>query len=289
MKGNVDGFAQLNNRLDTLEKELNEQRPLHVKNVRALNTVLQRNGFFNKEYLYVPWGYGGTYADLPRSIDEIRVGGWRLPIGTKNCSICVGGYFQIDEERVFIAHIWTTLSDQLNNNKISPQSRRQLKAIVTKNLHKESRRCNWPTDHEMMRSTLFVTCPYATDQDWAQDPFKDHTADTGLAVIEAIWDFLDIPDTPTGCQRQRTIHKHHGFVVETLGSEPVPFADVVMLADGDLSGREAELWRNCGEWRGEGEDGGSCWRFKEVRGPVCWTEERPEAVMQERIQRVLSP
>ncbi|KAK5010656.1 hypothetical protein LTR28_008525 [Elasticomyces elasticus] len=145
MKGNVDGFAQLNNRLDTLEKKLNEQRRLHVKNVRALNTVLQRNGFFNKEYLYVPWGYGGTYADLPRSIDEIRVGGWRLPIGTKNCSICVGVYFQIDEERVFIAHIWTTLSDQLNNNKISPQSRRQLKAIVTKNLHKESRRCNWPT------------------------------------------------------------------------------------------------------------------------------------------------
>ncbi|KAK4900431.1 hypothetical protein LTR28_001426, partial [Elasticomyces elasticus] len=213
-------------------------------------------------------------------VDEIRVGGWGLPIGTKNCSICVGVYFQIDQERVFIAHIWTTLSDQLNNNKISPQSREQLKAMVTKNLHKESRRCNWPTDHETMRSTLFVTC-------WTETP-EDHTADTGLAVIEAIWDFLDIPDTPTGCQRQRTIHKHHGFVVETLGSEPVPFADVVTLADGDLSGREAELWRSCGEWRGEGADG-SCWRFKEGRGPVWWTEERPKAVLQERIQSVLSP
>ncbi|KAK4994944.1 hypothetical protein LTR28_000690, partial [Elasticomyces elasticus] len=52
MNGNVDRFAQLNNRLDLLNKKLDEQRRLHVKDVQALNIVLQRNGFFNKEYLY---------------------------------------------------------------------------------------------------------------------------------------------------------------------------------------------------------------------------------------------
>lgn len=139
-------------------------------------------------------GNGGTFAfRLPTPDDTARCPLdreviWR--IGTKGLKTCVGVYFDLPNDRCFLAHInaYVLINEERGDRlyDCNEKGGAGIKEGVLDGLLTEAQNAGWNPDDDIIKETIVVACP---------EPEKDGDVDeeqVGWWVMEAIKSFLGI-------------------------------------------------------------------------------------------------
>ena len=162
-------------------------------------------------------GRGGTFTFDANSEYEIE----RVQhIGVEGLYTCIGVYWPVDDRRCFCAHVNIQFIYDGADYKLHPNVQLEsevawIKDQVKSLLEEERVRSGWGDIPEAYRKQAILMCP-----DLGSNREVKGIKSVGLCVVEALKEWLDLPDLEIDKANAASVVKHGAGVVESLAYSP---------------------------------------------------------------------